>query len=97
MEALIPKLGTERNYIKKRVSQKILRQQKELRACFSPQNASERNSESLLLFLSRGMDIRDVFSLTEISERISESFLSAEQPELRQNRQIVPSIPSSAE
>jgi hypothetical protein len=50
-EESIPKLGTEWKYRKKCVLQKILLQQTELRACFSPQNASERNSE---LFLFRG-------------------------------------------
>jgi hypothetical protein len=44
---------------------RILLQQTELRACFRPRNASERNSESILLFLLDGTEFRVVFSSVE--------------------------------
>ncbi len=47
---------------KKKCFTRILLQQTELRACFRPRNASERNSESILLFLLDGTEFRVVFS-----------------------------------
>ncbi len=110
---------------KKLVLQNILQQQTELTACFLPRNASERNSESLLLFLLHGTEFRVGFSSAEwfwtefrefasifvpwyripsffllrgmIRNGIPRVFCSAEQPEFRQNKPVVPSIPSSAE
>ncbi len=122
-EESIPKLGTERNDMKN--IQKILLQQTELPACFCPIHASERNSESLLLFLFHGTEFRVGLSAVEwfeskfrefasifvlryripsffllcklIRSRIPRVFCSAEQPEFRRNKPIVPYIPSSAE
>ncbi len=44
---------------------------------------SERNSDRLLLFLFNGTEFRGVFFPRKGSERNSESFCSAEQPEFR--------------
>jgi hypothetical protein len=65
MEESIPKLETEQNYRNKLVLQKILLQQTELRACVRLRNASEWNSENLLLFLLHGTEFRVVFSSAE--------------------------------
>ncbi len=64
-EESIPKLGTERNDMKKIGFTKILLQQTELTACFFPRNASERNSKSLLLFLFHGTEFLVFFSSAE--------------------------------
>jgi hypothetical protein len=45
---------------------KILPQKTELKACFHPRNASEWNSESLLLFLFHGTEFQVVFSSASI-------------------------------
>ncbi len=64
-EESVPKLGTERNYMKKKklpvVLLLILLQQTELRACFLLQNSSKRNSESLLQILFHGTEFQVVF------------------------------------
>ncbi len=51
---------------KKLVLQKILLQQTELTVCFLPRNASEPNSESLLLFLFHGTEFLAFFSSAEL-------------------------------
>jgi hypothetical protein len=69
----IPKLGTERNDMKKLVLQKILLQKTVVTVCFLPRHASERNSERLaissnlrlLLILFQGTEFRVGFSSAE--------------------------------
>jgi hypothetical protein len=55
---------------------KTLLQQTELTACFLPRHASERNSESLLLFLFHGMEFRVVFSSEEWFGTVFQVFAS---------------------
>ncbi len=63
-----------------------------------PLNGLEQNSKCLLLFFFRGPEFRVVFSSEEwVQNRIPRVSCLAEQPEFRQNKPIVPSIPSSAE
>ncbi len=75
----IPRLGTEENSMKKLSLQKILQQQTEKTACFCQRHASERNSESLLIFLSSVERFRTEFREFSVprngSERNSESLL----------------------
>jgi hypothetical protein len=133
-EESIPRLGTEENTIKNICFTK----NPALSAYFCPRHASERNSESLLLFFSTERNSEHFSPLRNGSERNSESFLfrgmvqneitrvcfyfcsmvqnsehfsplwngsdgiprvfcSAEQPEFRRYKPIVPSFPSSAE
>jgi hypothetical protein len=59
-----------------------------------PRNGSEQNYESLLLFLFLGTEFRAFFSSAERFGTEFRVFCSAEQPEFRQNKPIVLSIPS---
>jgi hypothetical protein len=56
---------------------------------FLPRNGSERNSESLFLFLFHGTELWAFFSSAEVSDRNSESFLFRSQPECHRNKPIV--------
>jgi hypothetical protein len=51
--------------------------------CSLPQKGSEQNNGTLLLFLFHGTEFRVVFFPRKGSERNSEIFCSAEQPEFR--------------
>ncbi len=63
-----------------------------------PQNGSEQNSESLLLFMFHGTEFRVVFLLCGmVRNGIPRVFCSAKQSEFRRNKPFVQSIPSSAE
>ncbi len=62
-----------------------------------PRNGSEQNSERLLLFCSMVQNSEKFPLWGTFPNRILRVFCSAEQPEFRRNKPIVPSIPPSAE
>ncbi len=66
MKESIPKLGTERNYMKNISFTKNLLQQTEItETFFPPRHASEGNFENMLLFLLLGTEFRVGFSSAE--------------------------------
>ncbi len=75
-EESIPKLGTERNNMKKIGFTKNPAPTNRIDSgCFCPRHASERNSESLLLFLFHGTEFREFASIFVPRYRIPSLFL----------------------